>query len=281
MFPILGFDGMARAADNRVCVLLSQEIGPFVSMVEGLESKMTVPVQRFFLDTQGRPYSLGGGEADLNPLLFNVLVAVGPEALKYLHSTVTDRPIVYGMVHNPDKVLAHSPTPPCGVSLNITAEAQFSSIIRSLPTLKKLGVLFNPENNQIWFNHAQGAANELGFDLVPLQIKEQGGRLEIVGEFTGLNALLFIPDKSIISKAVIQHVIKQGILHKIPIIGYNQFFYDSGAALSFLVNYRGMGEQVAHQVDLLLAGKKCEGDIAPQFETAINEDVWRALKLEK
>jgi putative ABC transport system substrate-binding protein len=249
-------------------------------MVEGLESRLTVPVQRFFLDTHGRPYSLGG-EADLNPRLFDVLVAVGPEALQYLCSLHTERPVVYGMVYNPDKVLVgYSLTPLCGVSLNIPAQIQLSTILRFLPSVKRLGVFFNPENNQTWFNSAQNSAGKLGFELVPLQINQQGGRLEIVGDFTGLNALLFIPDQSIISKAVIQYVIKQGVLHKIPVIGYNQFFYDSGAALGFLVNYRGVGEQVADQVESLLADNKCEGEVPPQFETLINKDVWQVLHIE-
>jgi len=277
LFSLASFSGMARAADNRVCVLLSQEIAPFVSMVEGLESRLSVPVQRFFLDPSGKPYSLGGGQAELNPLLFNVLVAVGPEALKYL-STVTQHPLVYGMVLNPDKVLGQSQRSACGVSLNITAEAQFASISRLMPTLKKLGVFFDPVNNQAWFDHAHKVAESLGFELVPLQIKQQEGRLEIMGDFFELNALLFVPDKSIISKAVIQYVIKQGLLHDIPVIGYNQFFFDSGAALSFLINYRAVGEQVALQVERILSGEKCEGEIAPQFEIVRHEDVWQALQ---
>lgn len=278
MLLILAFAGLAWAGEKSVCTLLSREIAPFVSMVEGLESRLKVPAQRFFLDANGRPYNLGGGEANLNPLKFDVLVAVGPEALQYLHAEAAERPIVYGMVLNPDKVLGHSLILPCGVSLNIPSESQFSSIIRYIPALKRLGVLFDPENNQTWFNNALEPADALGFELVPLQVKRQAGRLEMVGDFAGLDAILFIPDKSIISKAVIQYVIKQGFLHKTPVIGYNQFFYDSGAALSFLIDYRKVGEQVARQVELILAGEKCEGAVAPHFEAVVNEEVWRALK---
>jgi len=278
LFFSLACTGPARGGEKNVGVLLSQEIAPYVAMVEGLESRLTVPIQRFFLDANGRPYSLDGRGATLNSQMYDVLVAVGPEALQYLNSRPNVRALVHGMVLNPDKVVSDPKLPLCGVRLNIPADAQFASILRYLPSLKRLGVLFDPDNNQAWFNGAGAVAAARGFQLVPLQVRRQAGKLEMIGDFSRLDAILFIPDKSIISKAVIQYVIKQGILSNTPVIGYNQFFHDSGAALSFLIDYRGVGQQTARQVEQLLAGEKCQGEIAPMYEAVVNEEVWRALR---
>jgi len=274
---LLATAGQGWAKEKSVGVLISREIVPYVSMVEGLESRIHDPLQRFFLDDEGKPYSLGGRNATLNPQVFDVLVAVGPEALHYLKTQSGTTPLVYGMVLNPDNVVNDPQKMPCGVSLNIPAAAQFSSILQHIPDLKRLGVLFDPGNNQAWFQNAAAVATDRGFDLVPLQVSRQGGRLKMVGEFSRLDAILFIPDKSIISKAVIQYVIKQGVINNTPVIGYNQFFADSGAAFNFLIDYQGVGRQVAKQVELLLAGEKCEEAVSSKYEAVINEEVWQSM----
>ncbi|HIJ89324.1 MAG: hypothetical protein OEV89_00510 [Desulfobulbaceae bacterium] len=275
---ILASPSLCLAREKVVGVLLSREIAPYVSMVEGLESRLNASSQRFFLDESGRPYSLGGRNATLNPRLYDALVAVGPEALQYLQPRAGGIPLLHGMVLNPRNVISDPQWQPCGVGLNIPAEAQLASILRYLPAIKRLGVLFDPGNNQAWFKGAAAAALAKGFELVPLQVSRQGGKLEMVGDFARLDAILFIPDKSIISKAVIQYVIKQGVLGNTPVIGYNRFFQDSGAALNFLIDYHKVGQQVARQVEQLLSGEKCEGEVPPLYEVVVNDEVWRALR---
>ncbi len=97
--------------------------------------------------------------------------------------------------------------------------------------------------------------------------------------FSVPDAILFIPDKTIISKAVVQYVIKQAVLQGTPTVGYNQFFYDSGATLAFIIDYAKVGQQVADQVETILAGEPCPGQVPPVFETRINSGAWRALQL--
>lgn len=274
----LAIPGLCPAREKVVGVLLSREIAPYVSMVEGLESRLNAPTQRFFLDETGKPYSLTGRNATLNPQLYDLLVAVGPEALQYLQPRAGGIPLLHGMVLNPRKLIDDPQWQPCGVGLAIPAEAQLAAILRSLPSLKRLGVLFDPANNQAWFKGAAALAAGKGLELVPLQVSRQSGKLELVGDFARLDAILFIPDKSIISKAVIQYVIKQGVLSNTPVIGYNQFFQDSGAALNFLIDYHRVGQQLARQIEQLLAGEKCPGEIPPVFEAVVNEEVWRALR---
>ena len=146
--------------------------------------------------------------------------------------------------------------------------------------MTRLGVLFDPANNLAWFDHAVSVAKPLGLDLIPLQVKRAVGRLEIVGDLSLPDAILFIPDKSIIAKAVITHVIKQAVLQRTPVVGYNQFFFDSGATLAFIIDYAKIGQQVAEQVQKILTGGTCDGLIAPTFETQTNADVWQALHLD-
>lgn len=269
------------ADEKPIGILLSREIAPYVAMVRGFENGLgNQPVQRFFLDDQGRPFTLGGQELTLNADLFSAMVAVGPESLIYLqsHNNSVSVPLFFGMILNPTNLLTEEVPPPCGVGLNIPIAAQFDALRQQLPKLKRLGVLFDPANNQHWYEEAGNIASRMDLELIPLQIRRTAGRLALVGDFAQPDALMFIPDKSIISRAVIQYVIKQAVLQRIPVVGYNQFFLESGAALAFVIDYHQIGRQVAHQVETVLAGQKCQF-AAPAFELKRNPQVWQALDL--
>lgn len=267
------------AAEKSAAILLSREIAPYVEMVSGFEAALgNQPVKRFFLDEQGQPFTLSGHESILVPENFSALVAVGPEALRLLQSRQSlATPLFFGMVLRPSVRALETP-PICGVELSLPIDQQFAALQQKLPSLKRLGILFDPENNQTWFDDAQLFALQLNMELLPIQVQRTNGRLELVGDFTKPDALMFIPDKSIISQAVIQYVIKQAILQHMPVIGYNQFFLDSGAALAFVIDYRQIGSQVAQQVETVLAGQDCPS-MAPVFELRSNLQVWRALGL--
>jgi putative ABC transport system substrate-binding protein len=185
------------------------------------------------------------------------------------------------MVLNPQHILPDISSVACGVTLNIPVKAQVESISQVFPWLTRLGVLFDPGNNQAWFDQARPVAEDMGLELVPLQVKAEDGRLEVIGNLSRSDALLFIPDKSISSKVVIQHVIKQAVLQRIPVIGYNQFFLDSGAAAGFIIDYAGIGRQVADLLTKKLTEGRCDGLTPPGFTLRVNAEVAGYLRLEE
>jgi len=287
IFLWIAISGLLLTADNSwakepvVAVLLSREIAPYVEMVEGLEAGLAqLPVQRFFLDKQGRPYSLNGTN-QLDSQRYSAVVAVGPAALTYLQSRIDTVPLLFGMVLNPSNLFLSTQASPCGISLNLPIAAQLNVIQHRLPTVLRLGVLYDPANNQQWFDRATVVASEKGnLRLIPLPVQSQQLHIGIINDFTGLDAILFIPDRTIISRTVIRYVIEQSFLHRVPVVGYNQFFLDSGAALSFAIDYHQHGLQVAAQVINSINGDSCSGVLAPEFKVKINSAVYSALQLE-
>ena len=271
----------SAAAEKGIGILLSREIAPFADMVKGVESGLpNHQVKRFFLDQSGKPYSLEGAGDTPDPSQYQSLVAVGPSALRYLQKYSSAVPVHFGMVLNPQKIIHAADDSICGVSLNLPIREQFFALKKYFPWMSRLGVLFDPVNNQDWFDTAETMADEIGLELLPIQIESFAGRLTIVGDLALPDVLLFIPDKTIISKAVIQHVIKQAVAHQTPVVGYNQYFLDSGAALAFLIDYVQVGHQVAVQVENVLDGGECGGIRLPDYDIHVNDVIWQALQLD-
>ncbi|MBN2645377.1 MAG: hypothetical protein JXR59_07890 [Desulfuromonadaceae bacterium] len=268
-----------NAAQKPVAVFLSKEIAPYVLMLEGLEKKLQQhPVERFFLDQNNQPYSLTAASVGFRPDAYAAAVAVGPLALRYLAPYSQQIPVLYGMILDPERILDPGVYKACGVGLGLSVERQMQTLQQGLPGLSRLGVFYDPANNQSWFDSATQVAASLGIELVPFEVQRVGGKLDVSGDWKRVDALLFIPDKTIISKTVIQYVIKQALLQHKPVIGYNQFFLDSGAAFSFIFDYVGIGAQAAALTEELLATGACS-KIEPVFELRENADVWKILNL--
>jgi putative ABC transport system substrate-binding protein len=269
---------LAQTRANLVGILISQEIRPFIQMVEGLEAHLTLPACRIFLDEKETPYSQDPRFEVLEPDRFAAIVAVGPRALSFLIERKWSPPILYGMVLNPDRFAVEG-EPLCGVSLNLDPLNQFYLIHATFPEVKRVGVLYDPANNQEWFDSARASAESSQISLIPLVVSDRSDLTSVLRDRRmDVDALLFIPDSTVISRAIIQHLIKEAVLLGIPAVGYNRFFNESGAALSFIVNYRNVGERVAALVKAVTKGEPCKSS-GPSFKAVLHRGVVRTIGL--
>ena len=167
----------------------------------------------------------------------------------------------------------------CGLPLRIEPDAQFAAIGRSIPSLRRLGVLYDPANNSAWLQAATTIAARHRIRLVPLPVSQ---RAEVDRALNGLagkvDGLLFIPDSTVIARPIIEYAIKQGLRLRLPVIGYNQYFHDSGAALSFAFNYRDLGEGTALLLKSLISSGTCPSQATP-YDLLLNEQAFRFLGL--
>jgi putative tryptophan/tyrosine transport system substrate-binding protein len=267
------------AADNLpVGIIISKEIRPFIRMVEGLEENLSVPSCRVFFDKGGMPYGCNSGAKGFSPGRFSVTVAVGPQALEYLLRRNWSGPVVYGMILNPEAIIGGTESL-CGVSLNIPYWGQISSIHKIFPQVRRLGILYDPANNQAWFDRTREISELQGITVIPLIVTKKNPITRQFDEkIRDLDAIMFIPDRTVISQAVVQYVIKRAILQGVPSIGYNRFFHDSGAALSFVIDYKTLGKRVAGQVKNILTGKPCS-QLGPDYKIMLNDQVIKKLRL--
>ena len=280
--------------DRPVALFISQEIKPFIEMVEGFEKTLNYPTLRVILDQKGHPFShdkkYRGPQIDH----YAYGVAVGPRALSYLvdqarlslppldagnTSSLSSEPyakILYAMVLNPDRIMP-SGISLCGISLDPFTRQSLEEIHNIIPEVKTVGVLFDPANNDSWIAHAQDTHLFGAMTLLPLPVHKQSDVIRRYHEgFSGVDALLFIPDPTVSAPTLITHLIKQALARNIPVIGYNGFFHRSGAAVSVLVDYAGIGEEMAHMVELMLIGEGCRSR-EPAYTISTNEKVLKLL----
>ncbi|MBN1832519.1 MAG: hypothetical protein JW896_10450 [Deltaproteobacteria bacterium] len=256
---------------------------PFVEAVEGLSRVIKTAggkTEAFALeDYPEKRRSILKEKMTQQP--FGFYVGVGPQAARFIWDEldpVKARPI-YSMVLNPEKVLSLTGNE-CGVSLNIPISTQVERISAGLPGAKRIGLLFDPLNNDPFFIQAGKIAEGSDLRIIPLRVtssREIPTVLET--RLKDIDALWLITDSTVtISESIIQFIIETALLNRVPVIGYNSFFYESGAALSFVFDYQELGEQTGELITELFDTGVCSSP-DPKFSLWVNRKTIQRLDI--
>ena len=267
----------------KIAVLVSRNIRPYAEAVEGMGAVFAESPGRelkvFYLDKfRGKDLGLLSGE--LAEGEFRLFISVGPEAARFIWTDEALRSSakLYSVVLNPEKVL-DTAGPPCGISLNIPVQEQIEMIKRGLPGISRVGLLYDPRYNSDFFEDAAVCASSRGIKIVPLEVSSKKEIPGVLKDHLGdIDVLWLIPDRTVISESIIKYTIKESLFKAVPVIGYNRFFYESGAALAFVFDYEELGKQCAMKALSLLSGEICgETGPCPCFHVWINTRVMKKL----
>ncbi len=266
-----------------VVIFVSKNIRPYVEAADGmLEVFSGLPeanVRKFFLDRLTGKAAADQAARISDDQSVNLVAAIGPEAAAFVWESFPD-PFparIYSIILNPEKIIG-SHALANGISLNISPVVQLGMIQKGLPSLQQIGIIYDPDINQDFYDAAADAARHAGIQLVPVTVSSSKEIPDILNRaFEKIDGIWLIPDRTVISESIAQYIIKEAVLKKIPVIGYNQFFYDSGAALAFVFDYRDLGRQAADLAADLASGETSAEDRVPAFQVWLNAGVIQKL----
>jgi putative tryptophan/tyrosine transport system substrate-binding protein len=271
------------ASDNVLALVVSRKIRPYVEVMEGIMDRVSQAVavpDVYFLSPEDDLESAQVRE-QLIQGAYNLVAAVGPEAASLVWEPGIPGRKVYAALLDPDTV-ARLPEDACGISLRIPVPVQVAAIAGDFPSLRKIGLLFDPDHNQWFFNAAVSAAASWQFSLeiVPLQVTSRSQIGQALKESLGqIDAVWMIPDQTVISEKLIQYVIKQALYANTGVIGYNPYFIRAGAFFSFEFDYRKLGNQTGDIIVHYLDQGGCT-PASPVFDTRINMKMVEKLGIE-
>lgn len=258
----------------KVAILVSRNIRPNIEAVEGmsvvLSESANAKVQVFSLE-KFKGKSQDALLQSLTGEKFDLFVAVGPEAVRFAREepALEKSAWLYSMILNPPRVSGQAGTA-CGVPLDIPSQRQIEMIAQGLTDISRLGLLYDPQYNSGFFTKAAAEASSYGLKIVPLKVSSKKDIPVVLKQnWENIDALWLIPDQTVISESIVQYVIKDALFKKIPVIGYNRFFYESGAALAFVFDYEELGRQTGRMAADMLTGKACEKE-TPVFHVWLN-----------
>jgi putative ABC transport system substrate-binding protein len=173
------------------------------------------------------------------------------------------------MVLSPESVLARVGRA-CGVSLAIPIERQLDALANALPGTRRVGILYDPDLNAEFVENATQSGPKLGLRIVPLAVSSRKDIPAVLSSrWKDLDGLWLIPDRTVISESIVRYIIKETLANRVAAIGYNRFFYEAGAALAFVFDYRELGRQTGREALEVLTTGSCQPE-PPIFHVWVN-----------
>lgn len=247
---------VSESAAMDIAILRSSDIAAYREAVAGL--KATGPIGAIYTeyDAQG-DLELGKKLArKLRASNASLVVAVGLKAALAAKVEIVDVPIVYMMILDP---LKHQLTAAnmTGTLLEVPLEQQLKIMRAFLPTLHRVGTLYDPAKTSSRVKEAARLATISNFQLEGLPVeseKDVPQQLRLL--LPDVEALWLIPDSTVLTNESVRFILDSALERQIPVIGFSPEFTRLGALLSMSVNYGDAGRETGLLVKRILGGER-------------------------
>jgi len=180
----------------------------------------------------------------------DLVVAIGKKALQM--AALGSSPVVYLLVPNAQSILpvGHQAT---GVTLEHDGGSEFSAILKILPNLKKVGVVYDPKRTEPLILRTVAARPDLTFILRPIKTsKEVAAQLETLKN--KIDLLWMVPDITAVSPQTEQSYYSFSLEQQIPLFSFSTRHLSHGATLATVIDWKEIGEKGAELALQILAG---------------------------
>jgi putative ABC transport system substrate-binding protein len=182
------------------------------------------------------------------------ILAMGARAAKLAREEIYDLPVIYCMVFNPFE-LGLEVGNVSGVAMIASPDSQFESFKAVLPSLKRLGVLYDPGKSSRWVEGAKRAAPRYGIELVERRITSAEEVSRALKEIIStIDALWLLPDTTVVSKEVFSYLLNVTLDKQKPIFAFSEGLVKSGALLALSPDYRETGAKAGELINSILNG---------------------------
>jgi len=184
-----------------------------------------------------------------------VVFTVGNKATEMVLGDIEDTPVVTSMVlENTILIKAKNAT---GVTLEFPLEIEFSMLRQLLPEAKRVGVMYNPEENREKITLARGVAEKMGFVLYVQEVnspKDMPNALKNIAK--NADVLWGIPDNLVLNVKTAKQVLLFSFRNSIPFCGMSPSWVEAGALFSLSWDYADIGMQCGEAVMKIMQGNK-------------------------
>ncbi len=182
----------------------------------------------------------------------HALLVVGLKAALAAKLEILDIPVIMCLVLDPEKYALPSGNM-VGLSLQIPFDQQLKRLQPLIPTLSRIGVLFDPEKTQGQRDQLEHQAGILGMAVISQEVhSEQDVSLALKLLKNKVDALFLLPDSTVLTEHTLDFLISSTLEAQIPLIGFSAGLVRSGAVSGAYLNYADLGRHAATLVPRVL-----------------------------
>jgi putative ABC transport system substrate-binding protein len=187
----------------------------------------------------------------------DLILAIGMDALAKV-KTISDVPIVYLMVLNPQKLVQENSNI-TGVSIIIEPDKQLATLRQALPHASKIGLLYDPDKSGTFVRKAHNAAAALNFELLAKKVQSPIDSAAALDGMKGqIDAFWMLPDTTVVTPQTADLLLLSAMENRIPVFTFSDKYVDKGALLSLEVDALEVGRQAGEMANMILAGARAQ-----------------------
>ena len=249
------FSDLGQAAGPEITILKSSDLKAYSDAVEGF--KATAPGDATYVEYDLRGDLERGKQLarKIRASDSSLVVAVGLKAALAAKIEIVDTPVLYMMILDPLKhhLTAANMT---GVLLDISMDRQFKVMRTFLPSLRRIGMLYDPDKTTAKLKEAESSAAVHEFNLHGFAV---GNEKEIPQQLRTLlsesDALWLVPDSTVLTDESIRFILESSVAKQVPVIGFSPEFTRLGALLSLSIDYGEVGREAGLLAKRILNGE--------------------------
>ena len=264
-----------RGRDDGIAVLYPDIGEPyrkvFTEIIDGIERQTRLPVRGYPLAERADPAEL---QATLKRDGSKVIIALGRQGVKAA-AAMTGLPVIVGGVSALPEADKWN-----GISLTPDPALLFARLKSLLPAVRRVIVVYNPQNSEPLIRLAREAARAQGLELVALEAADLAGAVRryesaFAGADSRLDALWLPPDATTVDEStILPLVLRESWDRNLPIFSSSILHVKKGALFALFPNNTELGRDLANLAAAALVGEPQKHGVTPlrAVRTAFN---WR------
>ena len=200
----------------------------------------------------------------------NIIVTLGTDATLDLNSEKTDVPIVFSMILDPISLglldnLDHPGGDITGTTILVDPGKQFDALLQTAPRVKRIGVLFSPQDktSQDLITQAKDESQRIGLAIfaVPLADPKTGLEAALDSMKGNVDAVWLIPDPASSGSLALSATLDFAKINSLPVLGSSSATAKAGAVISLAADLGDLGDVTADMASSILDGNVKAGDL--------------------
>lgn len=244
----------------------------FAKIIEGIEDGARHAVRSYPVAPNVEP-------ADLNAQLkrngTKAVIALGRQGLKAVSGIDRDIPVVVGGVLAIPEAENRSLM---GVSLTPDPALLFSRLKSLLPGIKRVFVVYNPQNNEWLIRIAREAAKAQGLELVAYEARDLGTAARMYeaafASSDGRRDAVWLPQDgtTVEESTILPLVLKESWNRNVPVFSSSFLHVKKGALFALYPNNVELGRTLASSALAVMSGDSRRRGVVPlrEVQTAVN-----------
>lgn len=207
--------------------------------------------------------------------------ALGAMAATTARRELPDVPLLFTLVPDHER-LDLTGSRVWGIGLSTSARSSLESLVRFMPSVRRLGVVYDPRHSGVYVQEARRVAVELGLEFQAVAAGSAAQAASGLEPLTGLiDALWMVPDRTTSSVEVFQPLLAFSRDAGVPIIAVTDAQVAAGAMLSYEPELTAMARQAGRLANQIVHERKAAGNarvVEPEgLQVSLNLSVAKSI----